>query len=261
MKEIKLKPHGIAFVDDDNFESLSKYKWYLSRLGYAIGGEKSDGKKAFVKMHRFIMNIDDPKIKIDHIDGNKLNNQKSNLRIATPAQNMHNSKKRDNTKNKYKGVNYLPKWNLWQSRCRINGYDIFLGNYKSEIAAAYAYNKKALELSEFSRINYLPYDINYLESLLISDFRNKLSPIQSKYKYIKFRKKTNRMKCGKWYISFRIGDKWTSKGYFFTEDEALEYLIKNYSMILPDAGAMQDKTSARYQHLSKIQSPLNQIRL
>jgi len=241
MKYIKLSPSGNAIVDDDTFDSISKFKWYLSALGYAIGGEKTKDKKAFIKMHRFIMGVDDPKIIIDHIDGDKLNNQKSNLRVATPAQNMHNSKKREGTKNRYKGVTYLPKLNLWQSRCRMNGLDIFLGHYKSEIAAAYAYNKKAIELSEFSRVNYLPLPSEYLESLLITDFSSRLYPIQSKYKYIMFKKKANRMKCDKWYISLKVENKRITKGNFVSEEDAVLYLIKHFSNIVPDAGTYKNK--------------------
>lgn len=236
MKEIKLKPNGVALIDDDNHELLSKMRWYLSKHGYAIGGNAKNGIKAFIKMHRFVMSISDPKIKIDHIDGNKLNNQKHNLRIATPSQNAHNSKKRCNTKNRYKGTNYLPKLKLWQSRCRMNNKDIFLGHYTSEIAAAYAYNKQALRLSEYARINYLPFHHTYLENILKSDFSTRLLPEQSKYKYIFFKKKTGRMKCNKWYISFLYNSKRINKGYFFNEDDAVKYLVENYSNILKDAG-------------------------
>lgn len=266
MKQIKLNPNGVALVDDADFEYLNKFRWYLSAQGYAIGGEKTKTRKAFEKMHRFVMNISDPNIKIDHKDGNKLNNQKINLRRATPAQNTHNSKKAAGTKNNYKGTNYLQRIGLWQSRCRMNGLDFFLGHYKSEIAAAYAYNKKALELSEFSRINYLPFSTEYLEALLISDFSTRFSPTQSKYKYIKFKKKANRMKCDKWYISFKIDNNRTTKGNFLSEDDALKYLIQHFSKILPDAGSIQDKSTASYLHLShnhisKIQSPLSNIQL
>jgi hypothetical protein len=239
MKEIILKPKGIALVDDEDFEYLNQFNWYLSKVGYAIGGELKMGIKAFIKMHRLIMGVSDPKIKIDHKNRNKLDNRKCNLRICTPAQNSHNSTKRRNTKNNYKGVFYISKFNIWQSRCRMMGYDIFLGNYKSEIAAAYAYNKKAIELSSYANINYLPYDIDYLEKILKQDYHSIKSPIQSKYKFIYFKKRGARMKCDKWYISFLIANKRFRKGYFDCEKDAVDFLIKNYSVINPESGSFK----------------------
>lgn len=236
MKKIKLKPTGFALVDEDDFGYLSKFRWYLSKVGYAIGGEKTKDRKSFEKMHRFIMGVTDPKIIIDHKDGIKLNNQRSNLRVATSQQNVHNSKKRSNTKNNYKGTFFVNKLGLWQSRCRMNGNDFYLGLFKSEIAAAYAYNKKAVELSEYSLINFLPHPLEYLEKILVTELVTNKAEVQSKYKHIFFKKKADRMKCGKWYIRFYIEGKPYYKGYFLKEDDALNYLKNNYSNILITAG-------------------------
>ena len=239
MKEIKLKNGETTIVDDDDFDYLSKHKWYLSKHGYAIGCEKRNNIKSFAKIHRIIMGINDPSIKIDHVNGNKLDNRKNNLRIASNSQNVHNSAKRKNTSNSFKGVNYVHRIKLWQSRCRMNNCDYFLGHFSSEIAAAYAYNKKAIELSEYSRINYLPYNSDYLESILISHKVTKLLPIQSKYKYIYYKTRKNRMKCDKWYISFLLNGERKTKGNFATENEALEYLVNNFNDILIDAGNLK----------------------
>jgi hypothetical protein len=234
MKQIDLRNSGIALVDDDDYEYLSKSKWYLSKGGYAIHGEASNGIKPFAKMHRIIMNINDCKIKIDHINGIKTDNRKENLRIATLAQNVHNSCKRINTKNNYKGTQYIKRLNLWQSRCRMNGEDYYLGVYKTEIAAAYSYNKKALELSSYSRINYLPFPEDYLQAILITDRIENVAPERSKYKYIYFKKKTGRMRSDKWYVRFVLNKNVIRKGNFFTEREAIDYLKNNYSDVLSD---------------------------
>jgi len=98
-------------------------------------------------MHRLITKAKDGEL-VDHIDRNKLNNTRSNLRIVDREGNVHNQKKRTNTNNNFKGVQFIKRLGLWQSRCRIYGNDYFLGYYKTEIAAAYAYNKKATELSD-----------------------------------------------------------------------------------------------------------------
>ena len=233
MKKIQLKPSGYALVDDDDFNNLSKKRWYLSAGGYAIGGEDSNGLKAYVKMHRVIMGAKNPKIHIDHIDGDKLNNQKDNLRFATPAQNTHNARKQKGTKNKYKGTNYVKSLNLWQARCRMNGEDHFLGHYRSEIAAAHAYNKKAIELSSYVRINHIPYTNKFLDNLLKRDLIETVAAKKvSKYRYIFFKKKSGRAKKDKWFICFFINGDRTYKGYFDSEKEALTHLIENYSNVL-----------------------------
>lgn len=236
MRNIILKPNGIAIVDDADFEIINNRRWYLSKQGYAIGGESSNGIKSFVKMHRLIMGINDANVKIDHIDGDKLNNQRINLRVASSAQNRHNSRKILNTKNNYKGVSYVKKLNLYQSRCRMNGNDFYLGLYKTEISAAYAYNKKSIELCIYTRINYLPFETSYLEKILKEELVTNKSDIQSIYKYIYFKKKEGRMNCGKWFIQFKHNGTRYYKGYFINEDDARLFLINNYKHLLNDAG-------------------------
>jgi len=232
MKKIELRPTGFALVDDEDFGRLSQHKWYLSRAGYAIHGSNKNGIKSFEKMHRHIMNAKQGDF-IDHIDRDKLNNQKTNLRFATQLQNAHNRSKKEGTKNNYKGVFFMKSINLFQSRCRMNGQDIFLGYYKTEIAAAYAYNKKAVELCVFSSINYLPFPITTLEKKLIDD-RCDRAVTKSKYKYIYFKTKSGRMKCDKWYISFVVNNTRVRKGYFDTEELARDYIKNNYSTTLKD---------------------------
>ena len=85
MKEIILyKNKGIIFIDDDDYY-LSKYNWYLDKDGYTITSIKIDDKWKNKKMHRLIMN-EPYEMLIDHIDNNRLNNQKDNLRIVNNTQ-------------------------------------------------------------------------------------------------------------------------------------------------------------------------------
>lgn len=217
MAQLQTSTGESVFIDDSDFEKLSKFKWYLSN-GYAISNEKRK------KMHRIILDAKPGEI-VDHVDRNKLNNTRSNLRIVSKEENIHNQKKRSNTKNRFKGVFYQKKLNLWQARCRMNHRDYFLGYFASEIAAAYAYNLKAKEVSNCALINELPHPESYLQQILI-DHRRTIPQAEnkSKVKGIYWHKKSGRMKCGKWEVKVRIGDKYKSLGRFIDEQDAIKSL-------------------------------------
>src|SRR5688572_22927599 len=87
MIEIPLFKSGVALIDDEDYELVSKHKWYLTKRYGKYYAMKQDG---MVKMHRLILGVSDPKIWVDHADGNGLNNQRSNIRVATASQNNAN---------------------------------------------------------------------------------------------------------------------------------------------------------------------------
>lgn len=92
MKKIKLTQGKYALVDDDDFEELNKYKWCYIGCGYAV---RSVGKRLHQKtvyMHRVIMNT--PKgYETDHINHDRLDNRKCNLKVCTPCENQRNQPK------------------------------------------------------------------------------------------------------------------------------------------------------------------------
>jgi hypothetical protein len=98
-KEIILTRGKVAIVDDEDFKYLNQYKWYASKipkydLWYAnrTTSLKKEGFRKDIGMHRVIMNPP-PKMFVDHIDHNGLNNQRSNLRIVTQRQNNQNMRR------------------------------------------------------------------------------------------------------------------------------------------------------------------------
>jgi hypothetical protein len=108
-------------------------------------------------MHRFILNAYHSKLFVDHKDGNGLNNQKSNLRLATHAENNRNRKGSENASSIYKGVHKsISKGHVyWQAICR-KGNERCVETYKTEEDAAQAYNRMAIELhGEFAKLNVL----------------------------------------------------------------------------------------------------------
>lgn len=156
MKKIYLKNNrGITFVDDEDYEYLNQFNWYLNinktktkDLHYVQGWVN----KRLIRMHRLLMKPGDGLV-VDHIDGNGLNNTKSNLRIATRSQNEANA--RSKTK-KFKGV-YFDKKKLnkqWYAYIHKDGKRYGLKYHLTEKDAAIAYNNKAKELyGDFALLN------------------------------------------------------------------------------------------------------------
>ena len=85
-----------------------------------------------------------------------LNNQRYNLRKATPQENMMNRQKHKNSSSRFKGVHWYKPANKWMTQIRFNNKHIHLGCFTSETEAALAYNQKAKELfGEFAKLNFI----------------------------------------------------------------------------------------------------------
>jgi hypothetical protein len=154
MKEIALTRGYVALVDDEDYAWLSQSRWACLKIGYASA--KIDGKQCY--MHRIITGAQ-PGQYVDHIDGNKLNNQRTNLRLCTCRQNHWNKPKQTTHKqwkgqrSIYKGVERIP--NKWRARIKANGERIHIGVFDSEIEAAKAYDRMATKhFGEFAYLNF-----------------------------------------------------------------------------------------------------------
>lgn len=142
-------------VDNEDFESINGYKWSVTKTGYAqahIPNTGCAGKP--VLAHTLIMNT--PKgLEVDHINGNKLDNRKSKLRIVTKQQNYQNQGKRLGCYSKYKGVSWNKRSKKWLAYICLNYKLIHLGYFSDEIEAGKAYDTKAKELfGEFAKLNF-----------------------------------------------------------------------------------------------------------
>jgi len=154
MKLIQLGGHqreikGYAMVDDEDFKRLSVYNWSLSSNGYAF----RDKNKKRLLLHREIMKNPVNRA-IDHINRNKLDNQKINLRICSQSENSANCGIQKNNTSGFKGVYWHNSLKYWVAEIKKNRKRINLGYFKDKKSAALAYNTKAKELfGEFAYLN------------------------------------------------------------------------------------------------------------
>lgn len=128
---IKLPSGQDVLIDDSDYELVSKYKWHIHADGYAIAeyGNRRLGNRKTVLMHRLIMNTPNG-MDTDHINRNRLDNRRMNLRVATRTQNNFNSGVHSNNKSGHRGVSWTPRIGRW--RAYIGGKNrIELGHFKT----------------------------------------------------------------------------------------------------------------------------------
>ena len=144
----KNKEIAEAIIDVEDVERVMRYRWYFHSCGYCAN--KSRGKSIY--LHRYIMKSPQ-KMQTDHINHNKLDNRKSNLRICGAHDNCANQSTTYG-KSKYKGVYWDNNRNKWTAGITIKNHK-FLGYYKNEKLAARIYdynaNKLCKELKEFCK--------------------------------------------------------------------------------------------------------------
>ncbi len=181
-RRIPLSRGFYAKVDPDDYCRLIKHKWYVKGTVqngfYATRSIKRNGKCRIIWMHRVIMKAPlrhgstlsttlktgalttggsrQGRLMVDHINRDTLDNRKSNLRTATPMQNVWNSGPRKNTgKSRYKGIRWMKGTGNWQVRLSVNGRRLSMGCFEDEEEAARAYDEAAKRYyGEFACLNF-----------------------------------------------------------------------------------------------------------
>lgn len=147
---IPLTKGMFALCDPEDLENLSKFNWHFCPQGYATRMEK----RKVLRMHRFLLRISG-RGKIDHVNGNRLDNRRENIRICNDFQNAQNRRKDRRNTSGYKGVYWAPHVRKWRVNIRAFNRQIFLGYFLDRLEGAKAYDKKAMELfGEFARPNF-----------------------------------------------------------------------------------------------------------
>jgi hypothetical protein len=156
-RKIFLSEGKWTIIDARDYYWLNSYKWIVygnKNNFYAVRNSiVAPNETRPVYMHRVIMNPP-PGLFVDHRNCDSLDNRRSNLRFATPSQNMQNRRKKKNTTSKYRGV-WLLSNGKYESQVSHKGKKIWLGWFDSEIDAAHAFDRAVKKYhGEFARLNF-----------------------------------------------------------------------------------------------------------
>jgi hypothetical protein len=155
---IPLSQGKFTIIDIEDVDKVKKYEWTFfkskhHKYGYVISKKKINNKKKWL-LHRYILDIKNPKIYIDHKNGNSLDNRKGNMRLCTHQQNLCNGKKTLNKTSVYKGVCFKKNSKKWYAQITVNGKTKYLGYFYNQLEAAKIYDIKAIEyFGEFALTN------------------------------------------------------------------------------------------------------------
>ena len=166
---------GVCVMHFDNgstciFDKIDYDKVKDIRWCYAGGKNdyvRSGAKNSFTQMHAFIMGKPEIGYCVDHINRDKSDNRRCNLRFVTYSENSQNQPKRNNVGGRYKGV--LKRNKSFHSVCKMGGNRVVLGRYKTEEAAAYAWNKYVSQNFPMAILNVFDLSEFELEEKLVSD--------------------------------------------------------------------------------------------
>lgn len=128
--KVYVHPNTVAEVSPKDFKAVNKYKWYLSRKGYARRNKKNGDDNPHQYMHRMIISAEQGQI-TDHINRQRLDNRRTNLRIVTPSQNRLNSSQEFSNLTGHKNISWVKHKKLWRLRVIRNGEKVVEKNSKS----------------------------------------------------------------------------------------------------------------------------------
>lgn len=168
MAEIAL--HGkrgrgkVALVDDADLPALQGYRFYLSSHGYPRTFIPRPGAPgATVNLHQLLRDSSGGLYR-DHINGNPLDNRRSNLRPCTQEENNRNRPHHRNSRTRLKGV--TPFGKRWRAQIHVGKQQHYLGCYAHPMLAAIAYNAAACVLhGSFARLNVIEFTPEILAAL------------------------------------------------------------------------------------------------
>lgn len=146
-----------AKVDDADYDRLVLWRWHLDKDGYAQRGFRdASGVNHSIRMHRQVLGLQvgESDLVGDHINRNRLDNRRANLRVLTREQSAQHRGARRRSRSRFRGVNFVPTTGRWIARVRLGSKLHNLGTYDSEEHAARV-------AAEFRR-EHMPYAVEEL---------------------------------------------------------------------------------------------------
>ena len=134
---------SIILIDDEDYDWLNQWTWYLGNQGYAQRNDYSGNKHVIIRIHNLILSAKDGYV-ADHQNRNKLDNRRDNLRYVTSLQSTGNTGLASHNTSGYKGVSYMKTRDNWRAYIKISRQQKFLGYFDNPEDAARAYNKAAI---------------------------------------------------------------------------------------------------------------------
>lgn len=134
---------NILLIDAEDGHLLNEYTWYVASDGYVVAdtGNRKDGTRKILRLHRLVMGATAGQI-VDHVNRDKLDCRKSNLRFANNSTNGMNRSVQANSKSGIKGVSWSKQKNKWRITCSVMGRQHHLGYAKNIDEARLKYAQK-----------------------------------------------------------------------------------------------------------------------
>jgi hypothetical protein len=207
-KEIQLTKGLVALVDEEDHKMLMGLgvRWCVND-GYAFNAKLG-------RMHRYLLSAPEG-VMVDHRNGNKLDNQRENLRLCSNSQNQANRRVAVG-KSKFKGVVWQKRKSgtgFWKAQITVNKQVIYLGAFPTDLDAAKAYNQAALaHFGEFAHLN----DLTLSASDVVSSERRQINRANpTGFKGVSYSKERN-----KWVAQLRYKGVWHLLKRFATAEDA-----------------------------------------
>ncbi len=155
MATIMIKGYEVL-IDDEDVHLLSQFNWHLqdkNRGGFYLRTKIPAKTGKWIYLHRFIMRPIDSGLCVDHINGNVLDNRKTNLRVCTRSQNQMNQRLRKDNTSGEKGVHFYKRSKKWKATIQHENKQNHLGTFLTKEAAMEAYSEAAKKYhGEFARL-------------------------------------------------------------------------------------------------------------
>lgn len=122
---------GYAMVDEADYSRVNRHRWHLGSNGYARRTVGPRSARRVVYLHRELLQVEGG-VQVDHLNRDRLDCRRSNLRVVTPQGNSQNTGSRAGSSSRYRGVCLFRRTGRWVASAQVNGRAHHLGYYENE---------------------------------------------------------------------------------------------------------------------------------